>query len=230
MTIGWTLPTSNPLLDLLHAACRGQFPAGTFTTTHLPSPSSPADAVLGFFGHHVIASDVPAEFVNHWTARDAFALSDVRFLAAFAELLGTTPGIYDVVFAAPGENLSPSDVGVLEIEGSNHPRVQRALNYRDPLTVRTFTDPSHRSVLVMGRGLAGRMEAAYEVDEAARGAGLGRFLIHAARQLAPLNEPVFLQISPGNVWSMKALLANPGWQPIGSEILFLRKSVSDNVW
>ncbi len=213
---------SDPLSQLLQAAAHGSFPPGDFRTTHLPSPSSPADAVIAFFGHHVIASDVDPVFVTSWTDSNPFALSDVRFLAALANTLGVEPGIYDALFSAIGVGLSIDTVGLIETTDLSHPRVQRALSYRDPATVRVYTDEHAQSVLVMGKGLAGRWEAAYEVDTDARGQGLGRRLIAAARQLAPTGEPVFLQISPGNVWSMKAMMADPGWQAIGSEILFLR--------
>ncbi len=210
------------LAQLLSNAAHGVFPAGDFATTHLPSPDSPADAVLAFFGHHVIASDVDASFVRGWTDSNPFALSDVRFLAALADRLGVEPGIYDAVFASIGIGLSVDRVGLVETDDRSHPRVVRALSYRDPASVRVYTDEQSQSVLVMGRGLAGRWEAAYEVDDDARGRGLGRKLIEAARQMAPTGEPVFLQISPGNVWSMKAMMADPGWLAVGSEILFLR--------
>jgi GNAT superfamily N-acetyltransferase len=212
------------LLTMLHNAARGEFPPGDFATTHLSSPSSPADAVLAFFGHHVIASDVPRQFVGNWVDRDPFALSDVRFLAALAEELRTNPGIVDAVFAALGLGMSAAELGLEETNDRSHPRVQRAMSYRDPVTLRVFTNPSRSGVLVLGRGLAGRLEGSYEVDDAARGTGLGRTLLRAARQLAPLDEPTFLQISPGNVWSMRALAHDPAWKPIGSEVLFLRNS------
>jgi hypothetical protein len=219
----WAPPAPNPLLNLLHAAASGEFPPGDFSTTHFPSPASPADAVLAFFGHHVIASDIAAEFVSEWTQHDPFALSDVRFLAALANRLDVKPSIYDAVFATPGLGQDPEEVGLVELIESNHPRVLRAHSYRDSATIRIFTDTTHQSVLVMGRGLAGRMEAAYEVNEPARGYGIGRTLIKAARHIAPLDEPVFLEISPGNVWSMKALFADQQWRPVGSELLFLRQ-------
>jgi GNAT superfamily N-acetyltransferase len=221
---------SNPLLTLLHNAADGKFPPGDFKTTHLPSPDSPADGVFAFFGHHVIASNVEESFIREWTDRDPFALSDVRFLAAFADRLDTTPGIYDAVFAAHGEGKTANDAGLIESADHTHPRVVRAHSYRDPSTIRVFVDPTENGVLVMGRGLAGRMEAAYEVDPDARGRGIGRTLIAGARLLAPTGEPVFLQISPGNVWSMKSLGHDPAWKPVGAEILFLRTSVSANVW
>jgi GNAT superfamily N-acetyltransferase len=218
------------LLTLLHNAASGTFPPGDFKTTHLPSPESPADGVFAFFGHHVIASDVDESFVREWTDRDPFALSDVRFLAAFADKLETTPGIYDAVYAAHGEGKTATDAGLIETDDHSHPRVVRAHSYRDPATIRVFKDPTESGVLVMGRGLAGRMEAAYEVEPEARGKGIGRILIAGARLLAPQSEPVFLQISPGNVWSMKSLGNDTAWKPVGAEILFLRTSVSPNVW
>lgn len=230
-----TVPSSftsferSPLLTLLHDAANGRFPLGDFSTTHLPSPASPADAVLAFFGHHVIASDVEREFVTKWTDIDPFALSDVRFLSAFANRLDTSPGIYDAVFATLGEGGSPERYGLSETSIRTHPRVVRAHAYRDPATIRVFVDGSSMGTLVMGRGLAGRMEAAYEVDEAGRGKGLGRRLIAAARGLAPQDEPVFMQISPGNVWSMKALASAVGWTSVGSEVLFHRSSTGGTV-
>ena len=218
------------LLSLLHAAARGSFPPGDFATAQLPSPLSPADAVLAFFGHHVIASDVDPSFVREWTDGDPFALSDVRFLAAFALRLNTTPGIYDAVYAAIGGGRSADDIGLIETDDRSHPRVVRAQMYRDPATVRVFTDSSGDGLLVMGRGLAGRMEAAFEVEVGARGKGLGRALIVAARSLAPLDEPVFLQVSPGTVWSMRAVASDPAWKSVGSEILFLRNGAANRIW
>lgn len=213
----------NELFSILHRAACGEYPPGDFTTTHVPSPQSPADAVLAFFGHHLLASSVDGKFVRAWTDADPFALSDVRFLSALASKLSTTPGIYDAVFAARGIGATPKQFGLVELNDCDHPRAQRALAYRDPETLRVFADVTGAGVLVMGRGLAGRLEAAYEVAPEARGKGIGRELIRAARMIAPRGEPVFLQISPGNVWSMQALASDvTSWRCVGSEVLFLR--------
>ena len=223
MTNPINLPNANhALLNLLHHAAVGTFPPSDFLTTHLPSPTSPADAVLSFFGHHVIASDVEAQWVNQWTDNDPFALSDVRFLAAFADRLGVRPGVYDAVFVARGDGIEPSAVGLTETTDRSHPRVRRALSYRDPVTMRVFTDYDGAGLLVLGHGLAGRLEAAYEVDRPARGQGRGKRLVEAARLIAPAASPVFMQISPGNVWSMRATTADPSWRVIGGEVLFHR--------
>ena len=92
----------------------------------------------------------------------------------------------------------------------------RARRYRTD--VRAWT--SEHGILVLGRGLAGRWEAAFEVDEAARGHGHGRALAAAARHLVPDNRPVWAQCAPGNASSLRALLA-AGYKPVGSEILLL---------
>jgi hypothetical protein len=36
----------------------------------------------------------------------------------------------------------------------------------------------------------------------------------------PEGEPVFVQVAPGNVSSMRAVLAAGGFTPIGAEVLF----------
>jgi hypothetical protein len=75
-------------------------------------------------------------------------------------------------------------------------------------------------VLIVGRGLAGRWEAAYEVDEDARGRGLGRTLAAAALDLVPTGEPLFVSVAPGNVASLRAVLATGRYRPIAGEVLF----------
>jgi hypothetical protein len=84
-----------------------------------------------------------------------------------------------------------------------------------------YTDGSGAGVLVVGRGLAGRREMAFEVDGSARDRGLGRALAAAAPTLIPEGEYVFAQASPGNAASVRAVLA-AGYTPIGSEVLFAR--------
>jgi GNAT superfamily N-acetyltransferase len=217
------------LSELFERAARGKFPAADFVTRHLPSPASPADAVLAFFGHHIIASDVDEAFVRSWSDHDAFALSDMRFLGAFADHLGVSPGILDAVYAAIGTGVDPLECDVVETLDRSHPRVVRAQSYRDPATMRVFQPTEGGGVLLLGHGLAGRLEAAYEVDEDRRGQGIGSKLIVAARLLAPRDTPVFIQVSPGNVWSMRALQKDAAaWRPIGSEVLYLRTGSPDD--
>jgi hypothetical protein len=58
----------------------------------------------------------------------------------------------------------------------------------------------------------------------ARGAGLGRALVTAGRDLVRAGEPVYVQVAPGNVPSLRAVLAAGGFTPVGGEILFARQS------
>ncbi|HET6316041.1 MAG TPA: GNAT family N-acetyltransferase [Chloroflexota bacterium] len=69
--------------------------------------------------------------------------------------------------------------------------------------------------------MVGRCEISIELDPRARGRGLGRALIAAARATVPAEVPVFAQVSPGNAQSLRAFLA-VGFRPIGSEVVFVR--------
>jgi hypothetical protein len=75
-------------------------------------------------------------------------------------------------------------------------------------------------MLVLGRGLGGRWEAAVEVEPGSRNAGLGRALAAAARHVVPEERPVWAQIAPGNASSLRAFLA-AGYQPVGAEVLLM---------
>jgi GNAT superfamily N-acetyltransferase len=100
-----------------------------------------------------------------------------------------------------------------------HPRTARAQRYRGDLQV--WTDPGGAGVLLLGRGLAGRREVAFEVDPARRNRGLGRLLVAAARHLVPPGEVLFAQVTPGNAASLRVVEA-AGFRPIGAEVLFHR--------
>ena len=108
----------------------------------------------------------------------------------------------------PGPGRVTADAG--------HPRVARAMRYRTE--VRAWQAPG--GVVVVGRGVAGRWEAAIEVDPGGRGRGLGRELATAARHLVPDGAPVWAQIAPGNAASVRAFLA-AGFAPVGGEALLL---------
>jgi hypothetical protein len=51
-----------------------------------------------------------------------------------------------------------------------------------------------------------------------RGRGLGRCLVLAGRELGPNDQPVYAQVSPGNVASFRAVLG-AGLSPVASEVL-----------
>ena len=75
-------------------------------------------------------------------------------------------------------------------------------------------------MLILSRGLASRWELAVEVDEPARGRGLGRALVVAARHLIPDGAVLWAQVAPGNAASVRAILA-AGFVPVGAEALLV---------
>ena len=107
-----------------------------------------------------------------------------------------------------------SDLGLVPAE-LDHPRVERALLHRSG--VRVWGTPDGAGLLTLGRGVAGRWEVSLEVDPACRGRGLGTALARAARSL--VNGPLWAQVAPANVASLRAFLA-AGYRPVGAEVLF----------
>ena len=75
------------------------------------------------------------------------------------------------------------------------------------------------AILIVGRGLAGRWEVSLEVDPAYRGRGIGRALVAAAPGLVPPGDPLWAQVSPANVASLRMFLA-AGYRPVAAEVLF----------
>nr|BFE75932.1 hypothetical protein GCM10020092_092330 [Actinoplanes digitatis] len=128
--------------------------------------------MASFPGHVVVAADVDRPWVDSWlgTGDNLSAPLSPRFLGALEERLRLAAGNIDAVLLAPPAAGEPA-VPLTPIADSDHPRVVRAREYRQD--VRAWTCGS--AVLVLGRGLAGRWEAAVEVAEDARNKGLGRF-------------------------------------------------------
>ena len=208
------------LLRLLHDAARGVPPPADGVVEVWPAPPGAVDAVLGFTAHHVVAAGVDPDLV---AARlpdgDLSAPMGAPFLGWLGERLGSRPGSLDVVLAAEGLGGAPPLELAPGVELDRHQRVARALRYRSGLEV--WTAEGGAGVLVLGRGLAGRREVAFEVDPARRNRGLGRSLVAAARHLTPPGEALFAQVAPGNAASLRVVGA-AGFRPVGAEVLFHR--------
>ena len=169
--------------------------------------------VVAFTAHHLIAADAPEAWIRAQLDPDVAGPMRPAFLVALADRVGRTADCVDVLLAADplgGEpELEPTDRAA-------HPRVARARAHR--LDVRAFEDATGAATVILGRGLALRLEVAIEVDPAARDHGLATRALRQARKLAG-DEPLFAQTSPGNAASLRALL-NAGFRPIGGEALF----------
>lgn len=206
------------LRALLLDAARGRFPAPDGSVTVLPAPSDGGlAALLEFTAHLVVAADVDVAEVTHHAAPGDFAgWAGPAFRDWFATRVDARPGDLDNVLVAPGRaspvvRLVPTDAH------DGHPRVVRASRHRTD--VRVWTDTTGAGVLIVGRGLAGRWEVAFEVHPDARGQGIGRRLVEGARSCIPEGEPLFAQVVAANAASLRALLA-AGFVPIGDEVLF----------
>ena len=210
---------------LLADVVAGRFPPEDGRTEVVTQPPGPVAAILAFASHHVVAADVDAAWArSHLPDGDLSAPVGPAFVAALAGRLGRSFDNLDLVLVAPGRAGEPSlDLRPVERprdghDAHDHPRLARAGRYRTDL--RAFETADGRGLVVVGRGLAHRWELAFEVAPRARGTGLGRALVAAGRTLVPAGEPVFVQVAPGNVPSLRAVLGAGGFTPIGGEILF----------
>ncbi|MEU2620040.1 GNAT family N-acetyltransferase [Streptomyces sp. NPDC007157] len=206
------------LRDILDAAARGVFPPPDGRTTVVPQPSERDAGVLSFTAHSVVFTDEDPEWVYD-TLRalpcdPLCATMNARFLIALMDRTGREQETIDALLVAaplPGR----PDLPLTELTGPDHSRVTYARARREE--VRAWA--TEGGVVVLGRGVAGRLEVSVEVDEGVRRRGLGRALVTAARQLA--GEPLWAQIAPGNARSVRAFQA-AGYLPVGAEALLLR--------
>lgn len=209
--------TSEGLADLLRAAVAGDFPAPDGEVELVAEPVGRAHAVVAFSAHFVVCAPVDEPWLAQHLPDQSYTASHApAFLLALARRLDADIGALDAVLAADGPIEEGRAVDLDQVDDRDHTRVRRALRYRDDVEV--WRTPDERGHLVLGRGLAGRLEASFEVAPAARGHGLGAALASAARRRATPDDPVFVQVSPGNVASLRALLA-AGYRPVCSEVL-----------
>ncbi|GAA3931679.1 GNAT family N-acetyltransferase [Streptomyces gulbargensis] len=209
---------SSEVARILAAAARGEFPPPDGRTRVVPQPGPRDAGVLAFTAHSVVFTDEDPEWVRAElaaTAADPLAASmNPAFLVALMARTGRrmhTIDLLTVADALPG----PPPLPLREIEDPEHPRVARARKYRDDVRVWA----ADGGVLILGRAVGGRWEAAIEVDEAVRHRGLGRALALAARHLTP-GEVVWAQQSPGNARSVRVFQA-AGYRPVASEALLV---------
>ncbi|MFD3404721.1 GNAT family N-acetyltransferase [Kribbella sp. NPDC058693] len=211
------------LADILRGVENGVFPAPDLGVSVVPAPSERESAVVAFTGHIVIAADVSASWVaERLPAGDLAAPTNPPFLTALAELTGRHVSSNDAMLVAPAITDPAKRAAAIKdltvLTDHDHPRVQRALEYRTDVYV--YGDV-HGGLVITGHGLAGRIECAIELPDAHHNQGLGRHLARAARALIPPNSSIWAQITPGNAASLRAFLA-AGYKPVGSEALLVK--------
>ncbi len=174
------------------------------------------EMVLAFPGLNVIVTTLEPEWVQEQLPVEDLSLPlNPPFLRAMEHRTGRRVNNIDLLTLAPRLPGAPPP-GLTKVTDTDHPRVRRALRYRTDVAVYQ----AEGGVLVIGRGVGGRWEAAVEVAEHARGKGLGRRLALAARHLVGDDRPIWAQIAPGNAASVRAFLA-AGYAPVGAEALLV---------
>jgi GNAT superfamily N-acetyltransferase len=220
------------MLDLLHAAARGAFPPEDGRTEVVGAVAGAPAAVLSFTAHHVVAADVPAaEVLERVDPADLKGPLAPAVLEWLASRTGLVAGSLDVLLAwIPSRAVASGGPAVREVEPSTHPRIDRARRWRRD--VRVFEGDA--GMVVLGRGLAGRLELSVEVAPGARGRGVARGLVGSALTASSVAEPVFAQVAAANAASLRALQP-VGFVAVGAEVLFgpardfLRRSVDGAV-
>jgi GNAT superfamily N-acetyltransferase len=212
------LAAARTLAAVLDAAAAGQFPPADGTVLVLPQPSDRDAGVIALTGYAVVFADAdPAWVAAQLPPDDLSAPLSAAFLQSLGERLGRSSHSVDMLTCAeplPGAVPEGLDLTEIETAAPVHPRLARALRYRDE--VRAFQTTG--GLLTLGRGVAGRWEVSVEVDPASQGRGLGAALATAARHLVPPGTPLWAQIAPGNAASVRAFL-HAGFRPVGAEAL-----------
>ena len=198
---------------LTDAAC-GQFPPPDGGITIVPQPSERDAGVFAFTAHAVIFTDADPEWVRgQLPPGNLSAPLSSAFLVKLAEATNRRVGSIDLLCCAMSLG-GPPPLDLVPQPESTHSRVLRALNYRDE--VRTWR--ADGGIVLIGRGVAGRLETAVEVDDGRRSQGLGRRLAIAARHLVPDGSVLWAQVAPANAASVRAFLS-AGFTPVGAEVL-----------
>jgi GNAT superfamily N-acetyltransferase len=136
-------------------------------------------------------------------------------LTWLGERTGLVAGSLDVVLAWVPERAVQGALPVREVEPAAHPRVERARRWRREL--RVFEGDG--GMVLLGRGLAGRLELSVEVAPGRRDRGLARRLVAGALRAAAPDEPVYAQVAAANASSLRALQP-AGFTAVGAEVLF----------
>ncbi|RAO31259.1 hypothetical protein ONO23_04085 [Micromonospora noduli] len=205
------------LADILDAAAHGRYPPPDGRTTVVPQPSRRDAGVIAFTGHSVVFTDEDPQWVRRTLATldcDPLAATmNPRFLGALLDRTRRSMDTIDLLTVASCLD-GPPPLHLAELTDADHPREVRSRRRRDDIRVWG----AEGGVVVLGRGVAGRWEAAIEVDDERRHRGLGRALATAARHLVPDGQPVWAQQAAGNARSVRAFQA-AGFRPVGAEAL-----------
>ncbi|HYJ69304.1 MAG TPA: GNAT family N-acetyltransferase [Nocardioidaceae bacterium] len=208
------------LARIFRDAERGSLPTPDGAIRVIRQPSGDDAAVVAFTSSVLVAADIePAWVADRLAPGELSASMNPPFLTALCERVGREVNGIDLVAYAPALE-GPPPIDLRETTFVAHQRVSRARRFRTEARVWTVDG----GVLVLGVGLGGRIELAFEVDPDRRGSGRGRALARSARHLVSVLDPdrhgVWAQVAPGNAASVRTLLA-AGFVPMGGEALLV---------
>jgi hypothetical protein len=212
----------HPLAVLLDEAAHGRFPHPDGSVRVMPPLAGSLDALVAFTGTFALTGSVAQAEIDERVPKGAFGVPmSAAFVSWLAQRLGAHAHTQDAVLVAlsPGSG-QVEGVELTETTDRDHPRIKLAMRWRRD--IRAYETADGHGVVVLGRGITGRWEIAYEVDGAARDSGLGRALAISAVRLLPEGTPVWAGVAPGKAASLRALLG-AGFRPVGAEILFERE-------
>lgn len=223
---------------MILGAATGRFPASDGGWRRLAPWRPDLEAVFAFTGHAVVCvgDDVETPLLEKLGVNGLGGAHAPRVLTTLAGPNGWTSSL-DVVLvhragsAAHGDGPPPGGAGTAKaavpalVERPDlvaQPRVAYAARLRSSLVVYGYPSADRVAVAVVGRGLAGLRELSYELEADRRGRGEGAAFVHAALRAAGTGEPLVACAAPGNVASLRILLAC-GFVPVGSVQLFRRQ-------
>ena len=202
---------------MLRDAALGRPPAPDLETELMPPTAGAVAAVVAFSGHVVIAADLDSDWVaTKCPPGDLMAPIRPEFITEVMKRCQCRSFSTTLTFALPAGADMAVDLPVVPAPDRVSERIKRS--HRVRTDVRVYEAMNGGALLVVGRGLAGRWEAGFEVDPPLRGQGIGRALAATARTLVPAGEPLFLQVNPGNIASLRAVLG-ARFRPVASEVL-----------
>lgn len=223
------------IAQMILEAAAGRFPVPDGAWRRVAPWRPGLEAVVAFTGHAVFCLEGDVEDAALETlGADGLGGAHAPHLAAVLTgpegrvdsldvVLVHEPGAAFAVPGRPGEEDSHGPVLVDRPDLAGEPRAQYAARRRDDLTVYGYPDPARTAVAVVGRGIGGLRELSYELEPDRRGRGEGAALVRGALRAAGTGTPLLTCVAPGNVASLRLLLAC-GFAPIASVQLMRRQS------
>jgi hypothetical protein len=218
-----TRVAEHPLGELIAAVAGGRFPAVDGSWRRVPPWRPGVEAVVGFTGHSVfaVARDIPDRLLGDLGADGFGGAHDPRLISALAGADGWIDTL-DLLMTGRGTGTSTL---VDRPDLAAHPRAAFAARIRDCPRVMGYPDPARSDLAVISKGIGGLTEISFELEPGRRGSGAGAGLVRDALGAIPDGEIAVASVAPGNVASVRALLA-AGLRPTGSIQLFVRDKLA----